>query len=128
MYQLPVYKMLALGSFKLFWSSKRCGLSSSQWLDLYACMTPPQPRAPSPPPSPAHTPTMSDKTFNILHCNSNGIGNKRRNYASSLRRTMSKWWPFRSPSSRHYGHHLHRKTPQLTQADSQQFQPSVHHF
>ena len=28
-----------------------------------ACMTPPQPRAPSPPPSPAHTPTMSDKSF-----------------------------------------------------------------
>ena len=27
-----------------------------------ACMTPPQPHAPSPPPSPAHTPTMSDKT------------------------------------------------------------------
>ena len=25
-------------------------------------------------------------------------------------------------------HHLHRKTPHLTQADSQQFQPSVHHF
>ena len=28
--------------------------------------SPPQPRAFSPPPSPAHTPTMSDKTFNIL--------------------------------------------------------------
>ena len=28
--------------------------------------TPPQPRAPSPPPNPAHTSTMSDKTFNIL--------------------------------------------------------------
>ena len=34
-----------------------------------ACMTPPQPCAPSPPPSP---PTMSDKTFNA-----NGIGNKQ---------------------------------------------------
>ena len=42
-----------------------------------ACMTPPQPRAPSPPPSPAHTPTMSDKTFNILQWNANGIGNKQ---------------------------------------------------
>ena len=42
-----------------------------------ACMTPPQPRAPSPPPSSAHTPTMSDKTFNILQWNANGIGNKQ---------------------------------------------------
>ena len=40
-------------------------------------MTPPQPRAPSPPPIPAHTPTMSDKTFNILQWNANGIGNKQ---------------------------------------------------
>ena len=31
-----------------------------------ACMMPPQPHVPSPPPSPAHTPTMSDKTFNML--------------------------------------------------------------
>ena len=31
-----------------------------------ACMTPPRPRTPSPPPSPAHMPTMSDKTFNML--------------------------------------------------------------
>ena len=38
-----------------------------------ACMTPPHP--PSPPPCPAHTPTMSDKTFNILQWNANGIGN-----------------------------------------------------
>ena len=42
-----------------------------------ACMTPPQPRAPSPPPSPGHPPTMSDKTFNILHWNANGTGNKQ---------------------------------------------------
>ena len=28
-----------------------------------ACRTPPQPRTPSPRPSPAHTPTISDKTF-----------------------------------------------------------------
>ena len=42
-----------------------------------ACMTPPRPRAPSPPPSLAHTPTMSDKSFNILHWNANGIGNKQ---------------------------------------------------
>ena len=34
-----------------------------------ACRTPPQPRAPSPPPSPAHTTTISDKTFNILQGN-----------------------------------------------------------
>ena len=40
-----------------------------------ACSTPPQPRAPSPPPSPAHTPTILDKTFNILQWN--GIGNKQ---------------------------------------------------
>ena len=42
-----------------------------------ACMTPPQPRAPSPPPSHAHTPIMSDKTSNILQWNANGIGNKQ---------------------------------------------------
>ena len=42
-----------------------------------ACMTPPQPHAPSPPPSPTHTPTMSDKTFNILQWNAKGIGNKQ---------------------------------------------------
>ena len=41
------------------------------------CMTSPHPRAPSPPPSPALTPTMSDKTFNILQWNANGIGNKQ---------------------------------------------------
>ena len=42
-----------------------------------ACMIPPQPRAPSPPHSTAHTPSMLDKTINILQCNANGIGNKR---------------------------------------------------
>ena len=42
-----------------------------------ACMTPPQPRAPSSPPSPAHTLTMPDDTFNILQWNANGIGNKQ---------------------------------------------------
>ena len=42
-----------------------------------AYITPPQPHAPSPPPSPAHTPTMPDKTFNILQWNANGIGNKQ---------------------------------------------------
>ena len=41
-------------------------------------MTPPRPRAPSPPPRPAHTPTMSDKTFNILQWKANGIGNKQK--------------------------------------------------
>ena len=38
--------------------------------------TPPQTRAPSRLPSPAHTPTMSDKRYNILQWNANGIGNK----------------------------------------------------
>ena len=42
-----------------------------------ACRTPWLPRAPSPPPSPSHMPTISDKTFNILHWNANGIGNKQ---------------------------------------------------
>ena len=42
-----------------------------------ACMTPPWPRAPTSPPSPTHTPTMSDKSFNILQWNANGIGNKQ---------------------------------------------------
>ena len=40
-------------------------------------MTPPQQRTPSPSPSPAHKPTMSDKSFNILQWNDNGIGNKQ---------------------------------------------------
>ena len=39
-----------------------------------ACRMPP---IPSPPPSPAHTPTMSEKTFNILQWNANDIGNKQ---------------------------------------------------
>ena len=42
------------------------------------CRTPPQPRAPSPPPSPAHTSTKSDNTFNILKWNANVICNKRK--------------------------------------------------
>ena len=49
---------------------------ANDWI-CTACMTPPQPRAPSPLPSPAHTPTMSDKTLNILQWNANGIGNKQ---------------------------------------------------
>ena len=40
-------------------------------------MTPPRPRAHTPPPSPTHTLTMSDKSFNILQRNANGIGNKQ---------------------------------------------------
>ena len=40
-----------------------------------ACRTPSQPRVPSPPPSTAHTSTISDKTINILQWNANGIGN-----------------------------------------------------
>ena len=46
------------------------------WL-CTTCMTPPQQRASSPPPSPTHTPTISDKSFNILQWNANGIGNKQ---------------------------------------------------
>ena len=42
-----------------------------------ACMTPPRPRELTPPPSPAHTPTMSDKSFHILQGNAYGIGNKQ---------------------------------------------------
>ena len=47
-----------------------------------ACMrhrmyAPPHPRAPSPPPSPAHMHAMSDKTVNILQWKANGIGNKQ---------------------------------------------------
>ena len=37
----------------------------------------PQPHTPSPPPSLAHTSTMSDKVFNILQWNANGIGNNQ---------------------------------------------------
>ena len=66
------------------WVHSRCsGLrnaadycKSNGWF-CTACMTPPQPGAPSPLPSPAHTPSMSDKTFNILQWNANGIGNKQ---------------------------------------------------
>ena len=35
------------------------------------------PHARSPQPSPAYTPTMSDKMFNVLQWNVNGIGNKQ---------------------------------------------------
>ena len=49
---------------------------ANSWI-CTACMTPPRPRTPSPPPSPGHTPTMSDKSFNILQWNANGIGNKQ---------------------------------------------------
>ena len=59
-----------------------------------ACRTPPQPRAPSPPPNPAHTPTISDKTFNILQWNTNGIGRKQTELSIFLEAH------FRSPSSR----------------------------
>ena len=41
------------------------------------CMTPPRPHTYSPPHSLVHTPTMSDKLFNILQWNTNGIGNKQ---------------------------------------------------
>ena len=65
-----------------------------------ACMTPPRPRTPSPPPSPAHMPTMSDKTFNILQWNANGIGNKQTELSIFLEAHNVKVRPFRSPSSR----------------------------
>ena len=66
------------------WVHSRCsGLQNAAdyrkangWI-CTACMTPSRPRAPTPPPSPTHTPTMSDKSFNILQWNANGIGNKR---------------------------------------------------
>ena len=73
-----------LGIRCLHWAHSRCsGLrnavdyrKANGWI-CTACITLPQPRAPSPPPSPAHMPTMSDKTFNILQWNANGIGNKQ---------------------------------------------------
>ena len=66
-----------------------------------ACMTPPQPRALSPPPSPAQMPTMSDKTFNILQWNANCIGNKQTELSIFLEAHNVKVAPYRSPSSRH---------------------------
>ena len=63
----------------------------------------PQPRAPFPPPSPAHSATMSDKAFNILQWNVNGNDNKQTELSIFLEahNVNSKWRPFRSPSSRH---------------------------
>ena len=66
------------------WVHSRCsGLRNASdyrkangWI-CTACMTPPQSRAPLPPPTPAHMPTISDKTFNILQWNANGIGSKQ---------------------------------------------------
>ena len=66
------------------WENSRCsGLRNvadyrraNDWI-CTTCRTPPQPRSPSPPPSTAHTYTMSDKTFNILQWNPNGIGNQQ---------------------------------------------------
>ena len=59
------------------WVDSKCsGLrNAADYCKANACITPPQPRAPSPPHSPAHT--MSDKTFNILQWNANGISNKQ---------------------------------------------------
>ena len=51
-----------------------------------ACRAPPQPRTPSPPPSPAYTPTMSDKTFNILQWNANVIGNKQTELSPNIQK------------------------------------------
>ena len=67
-----------------YWVHSRCsGLRNASdyrkangWI-CTACMTPPRPRAPTLPPSPTHTATMSDKSFNILQWNANGIGNKQ---------------------------------------------------
>ena len=66
------------------WVHSRCSVlriatdyrRANGWI-CTTCMTPPHPSAPSPPPSPACTPTMSDKTFNILQWNANGNGNKQ---------------------------------------------------
>ena len=66
-----------------------------------ACMTPPRSRVPSPPPSPAHTPTMSDKSFNILQWNANGIGNKQMELSIFLEAHNVKVAAIRSPSSRY---------------------------
>ena len=69
----------------LHWVHSRCSAPrnvtdyhrANGWI-CTACRTLPEPRAPSsPPPSPAHMPTISDKTFNILQWNANGIGNKQ---------------------------------------------------
>ena len=60
----------------MFWSYAADYRKANGWI-CTACMTPPQPRAPSPPPSLDHMPTMSDKTFKILQWNANGIGNKQ---------------------------------------------------
>ena len=65
------------------WVHSRCsGLQNAAdyhkangWI-CTACKTPPQPLTPSPPPSPVHTATIQDKSFNILQWNANGIGNK----------------------------------------------------
>ena len=66
----PLHTGKSRGNTELLASSYTNG-----WI-CTACMTPPRSRVPSPPPSPAHTPTMSDKSFNILQWNANGIGNK----------------------------------------------------
>ena len=66
------------------WVHSRCsGLrnaadyrKANDWI-CTACMTPPQSRASPPPPTPAHMPTISDKTFNILQWNANSIGSKQ---------------------------------------------------
>ena len=61
----------------MFLSSKHADYRKANGWICTVCMTPPKPRAPSPPPSPDHRPTMSDKTFNILQWNANGISNKQ---------------------------------------------------
>ena len=63
------------------WVHSRCsGLRNAadyRKANGWICMTPPQSRAPPPPPTPAHMPTISDKTFNLLQWNANGIGSKQ---------------------------------------------------
>ena len=74
MYQLHVYTMFALGTLGL--RNIADYRRANDWI-CTTCGTPPEPRAPCQPPSLAHTSTMSDKAFNILQWNANGIGNKQ---------------------------------------------------
>ena len=88
---------------------------TNDWI-CTACIMPPQPGAPSPPPRPAHTLTMPDKTFNILQRNANGIGNKQTELSIFLEAHIVKVTPIqesklmaksRSPNIQNYNLVLH---------------------